>query len=334
MSVYTRQDLMTMQAWPLERKIQVTQTKILEWYLHYGGKVCVSFSGGKDSTVLLDLARRVAPDIQAVYADTGLEYPEIRSFVRTVPNVSWVRPELPFSRVIEQYGYPVVSKEVARRIYYARKGSMWAILQLQGKNRDGSASKFAQRYIKWAHLTDAPFRISDQCCMVMKERPLDRFTRDTGLQPIIGTMACESMRRQMAYLDTGCNGFSKRRPSSQPMSFWMEQDVLRYLKLTGIPYASGIYGEIAEDSGKLTTTGVSRTGCMFCMFGVHMDKRPNRFERMAQTHPKLHDYCINRLGCGAVLDYIGVPYGRVGGESIYPEKESNRNGKEEAVNRS
>ena len=182
-------------------------------------------------------------------------------------------------------------------------------------NRDGSSSKFAQRYVKWAHLVDAPFLISDQCCAVMKERPLDRFTKETGLQPIIGTMACESIRRQRAYLSTGCNAFTKKQPSSQPMSFWMEQDVLQYLKRTGIPYASGIYGDIVEENGKLVTTGAKRTGCMFCMFGVHLERRPNRFEQMALTHPKQYDLCINRLGCGKVLDYIGVPYGFTGGDN-------------------
>ena len=92
---------------------------------HYGGKVAVSFSGGKDSTVLLDLARRAFPDIPAVFVDTGLEYPEIREFVKTVPNVTWLRPEMPFSKVISEYGYPVVSKDVARRIRYARRGGTW-----------------------------------------------------------------------------------------------------------------------------------------------------------------------------------------------------------------
>ena len=71
MNAYTRQDLSVMQAWPLERKIRVTQAKIIEWYHHYDGKVAVSFSGGKDSTVLLDLARRAFPDIPAVFVDTA-----------------------------------------------------------------------------------------------------------------------------------------------------------------------------------------------------------------------------------------------------------------------
>ena len=105
----------------------------------------------------------------------------------------------------------------------------------------------------------------------------------------------------------GCNAFHKREPTSQPMSFWTEQDVLEYLRLTGIPYAS-IYGDIVESGGRFATTGAQRTGCMFCMFGAHLEKSPNRCQRMALTHPKQYDYCIHKLGCGKVLDYIGVPY--------------------------
>ena len=306
-AVYTKQDLMTMQAWPLARKIQVTQAKILEWHYHYGGKVAVSFSGGKDSTVLLDLARRAFPDIPAVFVDTGLEYPEIREFVKSVPNVTWLRPAMPFTQVIEQYGYPAISKDVAKRIYYARKGSPWALNHLNGMNSDGSHSWYCERYMKWRFLLDAPFSVSDNCCQVMKKRPFHKYTKETGNMPIIATMACESMRREAAYLKTGCNAFQKKDPSSQPMSFWLEQDVLDYLRLTGIPYAS-IYGNIVEQGGKLVTTGAHRTGCMFCMFGLHLEKEPNRFQCMALTHPKQHDFCINKLGCGKVLDYIGVPY--------------------------
>jgi hypothetical protein len=60
--------------------------------------------------------------------------------------------------------------------------------------------------------------------------------------------------------------------------------------------------------GIIKTTKAQNTGCMFCMFGVHLEQSPNRFERMALTHPKLYDYCINNLGLGNVLDYINVPY--------------------------
>lgn len=90
--------------------------------------------------MLLDLARRAFPDIPAVFVDTGLEYPEIREFVKTVPNVTWLRPEMPFSKVISEYGYPVVSKDVARRVRYAKRGSPWALCHLNGLNADGTPS--------------------------------------------------------------------------------------------------------------------------------------------------------------------------------------------------
>ena len=190
MNKHTHQDLSIMQAWPLELKIMVTQTKILEWYLRNDGNVAISFSGGKDSTVLLDLARRAYPDIPACFVDTGLEYPEIRDFVKTIPNVTWLKPEMPFHKVVADYGYPVISKDAARRIYYARRGSPWAVMNIQGLNKDGTPSEFYKRYVKWVHLVDAPFLISDYCCDVMKKRPLRKHRRQTGAAPIIGTMAC------------------------------------------------------------------------------------------------------------------------------------------------
>ena len=296
-----------MQGWTLRRKIQVTQAKIIEWYQHYGGNVSVSFSGGKDSTVLLDLARRAFPDITAVFVDTGLEYPEIREFVKTFPNVETLHPEIPFNKVIEKYGYPVVSKEVAENIYYARRGSDWAVKRLQGLNKNGTQSNFKERFMKWAYLVNAPFSISSYCCAVMKKKPLNTYSKTTGKMSIVGTMAHESELRLNAYLKSGCNAFHSRVPLSKPMSFWLEQDVLQYLKMTGIPYCS-IYGDIIGENGKLKTTRADRTGCMFCMFGVHSEKQPNRFQRMEHTHPKQYDYCINKLGCGTVLDFIGVPY--------------------------
>lgn len=308
MNVYTKQDLTIMQAWSLERKIKVTQTKILEWYYHYGGKVFVSLSGGKDSTVLLDLARRAFLDIKAAFVDTGLEYPEVRSFVKTISDVEWLRPTMPFNTVIEKYGYPVISKEVAKRIYYARHGSDWAINHLNGLMKDGTPSEYNKRYMKYRYIVEqSDFPISEHCCEVMKKRPLANYTKKSGLMPIIGTMASESIRRQSAYLQSGCNGFHKKYPSSQPLAFWTEQNVLEYLKMTEIPYAS-IYGNIVCENGKFRTTGVQRTGCMFCMFGVHLEKSPNRFQKMEITHPKQHNYCINKLGCGKVLDFFNIPY--------------------------
>ena len=120
-AVHDEKRLRELQALPLERKIQITQARILEWNRHYNGKIVVSFSGGKDSTVLLDLVRRALPDTKAVFSNTGLEYFEIQKFVYQTPNVDVIRPKLRFDEVISTYGYPLIGKEVAEAIYYARK---------------------------------------------------------------------------------------------------------------------------------------------------------------------------------------------------------------------
>lgn len=169
---YTRDDLKTMQGWSLERKIRVTQTRVIEWYQRFNGNAYVSFSGGKDSTVLLDLARRIYPDIEKVFIDTGLEYPEVRELVKSIDGVTWLKPEMNFRKVIETYGYPVISKEVADAVSLAKRGYKDGIHKLKGENSHGEPVSFRKGFIKWAPLVDAPFMIGDECCFVMKKNPL------------------------------------------------------------------------------------------------------------------------------------------------------------------
>ena len=318
-SKYTPEDLKIMQSWSLERKIQVTQTRIIEWYQRNNGKVYVSFSGGKDSTVLLDLVRRIYPDVPAVFIDTGLEYPELREFVKTVNNVTWIKPEMNFRKVIETYGYPIISKEVSKRVHWGKryieegKVGYWAYQSLTQPvfTKDGKRSPYDEH--KYGYLLDAPFKASDNCCKIMKKDTAHKYGKQTGRKPIIATMAYESQLRKMAWLKNGCNSFDATNPVSTPMSFWTEQDVLRYIKESNIPYAS-VYGDIKQDkNGKYYTTGCNRTGCVFCGFGCHLEKEPNRFQRLKQTHPKLWSYCMKPwdeggLGMKEVLDYIGVKY--------------------------
>lgn len=131
----THEELIQLQELPLEDKVRMTKMRIQQWYLAFESKVYVSFSGGKDSTVLLHIARSMFPDIPAVFVDTGLEYPEIREFVKSVPGVTIVRPEIGFKQVLEKYGYPVISKEVADTVMYAQKGSEWALKKLYGEGK-------------------------------------------------------------------------------------------------------------------------------------------------------------------------------------------------------
>ena len=117
---FTKELLKEMQSWDLDKKIAVTLTRIKEFANHFPDGVYVSFSGGKDSTVLLDLVRKVIPDVPVVFSNTGLEYPEIQAFARS-KGAMFIRPKMSFVDVITNYGYPVISKEVSETIYYARR---------------------------------------------------------------------------------------------------------------------------------------------------------------------------------------------------------------------
>lgn len=346
MGQHTKGDLEQMQSLPLSAKISMTKRRIYEWYEYWQGDVYLSFSGGKDSTVLKHIIDGMNLGIPSVFDNTGLEYPEIRKFAMSQPNVITVRPKMMFTDVIKKYGYPLISKEVSQTLYEAKrttKSNGWAMRKLSGQlisPTTGERSPF--NCDRWAFLLDAPFDISHMCCKVMKKTPLDEYAKATGRKTITAMMACESYLRRTRWMKVGCNAFEGKKPKSAPMSFWTEQDVLHYIKEYDVPYCSAIYGDIRVapkkeddpdqitfadylqqyDGEKLCTTGVDRTGCMFCMFGCHLEKEPNRFQRMKITHPRQYEFCTGGgefvdgkwqpnkegLGLGYVLDYIGVKY--------------------------
>jgi 3'-phosphoadenosine 5'-phosphosulfate sulfotransferase (PAPS reductase)/FAD synthetase len=259
----------------------------------------VSYSGGKDSTVLLDIVKRIFPDVPAVFCDTGLEYPEVRELALRKADVV-LKPEMTFKSVIERYGYPLPSKEQAYFIRQARHSApRTRKLRLSGGRYSVSD--------KWRYLLNAPFEISEKCCDVMKKKPFRKYERESGRKRITAMMASESSLRERQYMQRGCNAFDESNPASMPMAIWTEQDVLQYIVDRGIEYA-GCYGEIVDNNGVLACTREDRTGCMFCMFGIQYDGTPNRFQRMERDYPKQYDYCINKLGIGKVLDYAGIPY--------------------------
>lgn len=315
---HTAEELAQLQRLPLEAKIQMSRQRVRDWYNTYHGSVFVSFSGGKDSTVLLDLVRKDYPDVQAAFVDTGLEYPETREFVKTIPNVAWLRPEKNFRQVIREYGYPVISKDVAHAVAVSRRNPGGKTYQCSFAPE--ASGKFTKK--KWISLLDAPFPIDDKCCYVMKKAPAKKFQKETGKKPILGTMASESVLRKQAWMRTGCNAYDAKNPKSAPLSFWTENDVLTYIKERGLKI-SPVYGEIVRVNNQLDlfgeetpvykTTGCDRTGCMFCLFGCHLEKEPNRFQRMRETHPQIYDYCMRPvdqggLGLDEVLNFIGVKH--------------------------
>ena len=278
--------LIQKQALPLSQKLFITKRSIRAWYEYWDGNVCVSFSGGKDSTVLLDIVRGMYPEVKAVFVDTGLEYPEIREFVKTIENVKWIKPKMSFREVIDKHGYPVISKSHAQKISDIRNSTEhMKHIRLHGTETERLPKK-------WMFMVDAPFKISAKCCNELKKKPLSAFQSKFKLKPFIGMLASEGKQRERSYLRNGCNAFNSREPKSNPLSIWMEDDIWEYI------------GERSLPISKIYEMGYDRTGCMFCMFGLHMQKHPNRFELMEETHPKLYRYCMEKLWLRKIIDYI------------------------------
>lgn len=119
--MHTNEELKKLLQMSLADKIIMSKLRIIEFYEHYDGNVVVSFSGGKDSTVLLHLVRSLFPEVKGVYCNTGLEFPEVREHAESMENIDIIRPRLSFLQVIEQYGWVYPSKETAEKIYYAKK---------------------------------------------------------------------------------------------------------------------------------------------------------------------------------------------------------------------
>lgn len=362
MNKHQPHDLKQMQSLPLEAKIVMSQQRIRQWYDHWDGQVYVSFSGGKDSTVLKHLVDSTpgVHDVPAVFVNTGLEFPEIQTFVREVQagkydclnsDVVILRPEMRFDEVIKKYGYPVISKEVAQQVYEAFNSAKLHgidVRETKAYNRKFNPdSEYCKKYPsyclqKWDYLFDAPFRISHMCCKVMKKQPAYTYEKQTGRKPMLGLLADESIKRKIAWMKTGCNAFDLKRPQSQPLSFWTEQDILHYIKNFSVPYCP-VYGDIRikrnpvddpdqmnlidmlgyyKQEDLLETTGRDRTGCIYCAFGSNLEQEPNRFQRLKETHLRQYEYCIgggemvdgkwqpskSGLGLGHALDYIGVKY--------------------------
>lgn len=330
---HTMEELKQMQRLPLAAKISMTQTRVREWVREYGESgVYISFSGGKDSTALLHIVRELYPDIEAVFVDTGLEYPEIRKFVKTFDNVTILRPEMRFDEVIKKYGYPMLSKTIAHNVKVAKYNP-------HGKVKENIFSELKRgpyAMSKWIDPLEADFDICEKCCDITKKKPARAYAKRTGKKPILATMAAESKMREDHWLKSGCNAYDYKNPESCPLSFWTTQDILQYIKINNIPIAS-VYGNvefeendeqtrIALECGwdKLCTTGCDRTGCIFCGFGAHLEKGKTRFERLKRTHPKQYAYCMgggeyderglwvpNKQGLGMkhVIDELNKLYG-------------------------
>lgn len=285
-------ELRRLQKQPYEWKVQHALDVIREFVEHEGENgVYVSFSGGKDSLVLLHLVRSIYPDVPAVFANTGIEFPEQVKFVRTFPNVTEVYPKKHFPKIIKEDGIVYPSKEVAMYVRDAKKGCRYAVNGFKGLDKYGNKeSRYKARFKKWAYLMDCGVKISPDCCELMKERPMRDYEKQNGKSPIIGTRAEESFRRAVGWMKSGCNSFAGKRAKSTPLSLWLESDVLRYIDENGIKL-----------SPMYTEGGMKRTGCMFCPVPIAHGNLTN-IEYARIHYPKMFETIMIKHGLKAMLD--------------------------------
>lgn len=298
---YRKANLKTMQNWPLYYKILHSLKRINEFYEAQDGKVYIAFSGGKDSCVLLHLVRSMYPDTMGVFSNTTNEYVEILQHVRDTPNITWVHPKMNFKDTVSTYGFPLVSKKVSVQINRIRDTRPETFnsrnLYLTGYTKDGHFSKTWKLSEKWKFLKDVDFEITAKCCDILKKEPFERFQKETGLRPIIGTQASESAARLSTWFNEGCNIYNSKHPMSKPLSIWTEDDIWAYIKLFKVPYSS-IYDDILDEKGNVMIEGEKRTGCAYCAFGAHLEKGSNRFQRLALRKPHQFEKMMNLTNNG------------------------------------
>lgn len=287
--------------------------------------------------------------IQLVHTALGLQ--KLQSAVREVrPDgtvVRWAKPQ-----IIQEFGFPVLSKEIAAKIELLQNPSeknktvRHAIITGEtgeyGGFQTDSRMKMAQQWLELfggyenenegVNYKIPPFKVSSKCCYYLKEKPCDDWAKENNSVPFLGLMASEGGRRAKSLRLHGCNYFGKSTIRSAPFAIFSRQDLLtlalemnewyqaNFKKYGFKPLETivpAIYGEIARDpDGTLRTTGAQRTGCSMCGFGLHMEKRPHRFDQLRERNPKEWEFWMKKVctdpvtgekyGWGRVLDYIGV----------------------------
>ena len=285
---YRKETLKSLRQMNLDSKIVQTKYLITQAVNEFGIEhVYISYSGGKDSTVLSHIAKQIYPDILHLFSNTTNEYPE------TIQHVKWeaeengtnlitVIPKDPsgevwtFKRVVEYYGYPVFSKRIANAI----RTYQHALSPTTKQNSIEYIKRNFKKYDKYKELS-----ISDKCCDKLKKEPLKKKAKELGLKcTILGILASESYQREKDWLEYGCNVFhEKKENQSRPLSFWTEDDINEYIKLYNVRIS------------KLYEMGYSRNGCMYCGFGIHLEEEPNRFQKLSSTHPAQYAYLINNF---------------------------------------
>ena len=282
--------------------------------------------GGLDSITLLLFLRSIGIDCPAVSV-SSLEDKSIQRIHKELGVIS-LKPLKSKVEVIREFGYPILSKEIAGKISLLQNPSeknktvRHAIITGEtgayGGNRTGSRMQLSKKWLEkfggYENETESTnyavpdFKVSDKCCYYLKEKPCDNWAKENHSVPYLGLMASEGGRREKALMRNGCNYFGSGTIRSAPFAIFSRQDLLQLALDLKVPVPE-IYGEIVRDEdGTLRTTKAQRTGCSMCGFGITLERRPHRFDQLYERNPKEWEFWMFEMGWGHVLDYIGVEW--------------------------
>ena len=341
-------EMLALQSLPYKVKVGKAKQRIREFIYgcdQLGFNTHVSV-GGLDSITLLCLIRSMNIDIPAV----SVSVLEDKSIIRVHKQlgITMLKPLKTKHEILQEEGFPVISKKIATKIMALQDPTegnatiRHAIITGECGEKGHYATNSAMQLPKrWLELFGGyenenegtsyqipPFKVSSKCCEIMKERPCDIWAKENNSKPFLGLMASEGGRRQEALEEHGCNYFGKTTIRSAPFAPFLRNDLLQLALDLEVPIPE-IYGRIERDpNGNLRTTGAQRTGCEMCGFGIHMEKRPHRFDKLYDRNPKAWDYWMNkcctdengnRYGWGLVLDYIGIGWRQQGRQILLSE---------------
>lgn len=327
-----------MQNLPYKVKIKRAELRAIEFMEQmdargYNAHVSV---GGLDSITLLLFLRHIGIDVPAISV-SGVEDKSIQKIHKEL-GVECLKSYKTKVEVLNEVGFPVISKKIAGRIDLLQHPSpdnqtvRHAIITgecgAQGHFAKNSRMQLPKRWLELfggpenenegVNYQTAPFLVSNKCCYYLKEKPCDDWAKEHNSWPFLGMMASEGGQREEALVDHGCNYYGKTVMRSAPFAPFLRQDILQLALDLNVPVPE-IYGEIREKpDGTLYTTKAQRTGCSMCGFGIHMEERPHRFDRLREMNQKEWEFWMYRcctdkvtgekFGWGRVLDYIGVPW--------------------------
>ncbi|KKN11986.1 hypothetical protein LCGC14_1020990 [marine sediment metagenome] len=305
------------QSLPYKAKITHAKLRAREFFDFLDGNVYCSVGGLDSITLLLFLRKYVSKDIPGVSV-SSLEDKSIQAVHSQLDNMVILKPEKSKAQVLKEFGYPLLSKDKAIKIEFLQNPTEKnatvrhnIITGDTGKRGGYKNSRRMRLPDKWQRLfveQEAPFRVSGKCCYYMKEQPCGRYARETGRFVYMGLMADEGGRREISLKLHGCNYYGKTVTRSCPFAIFNKTDLLRLALELNVPVPE-VYGQIAETTdGQLTTTLAKRTGCTMCGFGIHLEKRPHRFDRLRASDYKEWHFWMYDKGWGNVLSYIGVEW--------------------------